>query len=394
MEDVGGEQGPVTEPIENACFEELARAVRHGISDIIREWESEVGRILPKAHTLTFVQLRNHIPQALERLADAFGSTHQSVTRDLLTESIDHGVSRLDQGYEVYELLIEYQILRHVAIGQIEKTMNRRMTQAEDIAFSTGLDSILHQGVVTFVKQLQVQLRSAVEAEAKFLSFISHDLRNQLNNTMYRLHFATRDLKKNPAFSEVAAVVATTQQRMAETVAGMERVLQAERIRRHPEPRCEEIGLREFTLNLTEPFRLEAEMKGLQIVVDVSPDLVLHSDREWLAPVLQNLISNAVKYSGEGAVVVSASRRQEGNGSVCELAVSDQGPGIAPEMRKRIFEAFRRGTTHGKEGIGLGLAIAFQAAQLLGADLTLDSEPGRGSTFRLVFRDRPNSNAA
>ena len=67
------------------------------------------------------------------------------------------------------------------------------------------------------------------------------------------------------------------------------------------------------------------------------------------------------------------------------LSVSDEGPGIAPEHRGRLFEAYVRGETHGQAGVGLGLAIAFQAARLLGATLALESTAGVGSTFRLTI---------
>ena len=67
------------------------------------------------------------------------------------------------------------------------------------------------------------------------------------------------------------------------------------------------------------------------------------------------------------------------------LSVSDEGPGIAPEHLRNIFEAFRRGEMHGQSGVGLGLAIASRAAKLLGAELTVESKLGVGSTFRLAF---------
>ena len=65
--------------------------------------------------------------------------------------------------------------------------------------------------------------------------------------------------------------------------------------------------------------------------------------------------------------------------------VSDDGYGIAPEKIGHIFEAFKRGEIHGQEGLGLGLAIASQAATLLGAHLTVESKPGVGTSFRLTL---------
>ena len=80
---------------------------------------------------------------------------------------------------------------------------------------------------------------------------------------------------------------------------------------------------------------------------------------------------------------VDVEKRGKGNTTRWVLSVSDEGPGIAPEQLQIIFKAFRRGEAHGQEGVGLGLAIASEAAKLLDAELTVKSEVGRGSVFRL-----------
>ena len=104
------------------------------------------------------------------------------------------------------------------------------------------------------------------------------------------------------------------------------------------------------------------------------------SDRELLALILQNLISNAVKYSPSGEVAVTANLNEDGG---CTVTVSDQGPGIAPDRLSDLFSEFTRGETHGQPGVGLGLSIARQAAGYLGAKLWAESVPGAGSKFHV-----------
>jgi signal transduction histidine kinase len=108
---------------------------------------------------------------------------------------------------------------------------------------------------------------------------------------------------------------------------------------------------------------------------------VVASDGELLSLVLQNLVGNGVKYSSGGTVRIGSDGAAEEGRPV--IWVSDQGPGIAPEKIGHIFEAFKRGEVHGQRGVGLGLSIASQAAKHLGAELTVDSQLGIGSTFRL-----------
>ena len=111
--------------------------------------------------------------------------------------------------------------------------------------------------------------------------------------------------------------------------------------------------------------------------------LLVRSDPLLLQRVLQNLVSNAVRYTDDGGVVVGVRKR----GAHCFIDVVDTGCGISEGERETIFEEFYRGTaaadgTH--TGLGLGLAIVQRTVQALGASLDLMSVPGHGSTFRLI----------
>jgi signal transduction histidine kinase len=98
--------------------------------------------------------------------------------------------------------------------------------------------------------------------------------------------------------------------------------------------------------------------------------------------VVQNLLDNAVKFTDRGQVRLWVERW----GETWHLLISDQGPGVPPELLKVLSQPFRRGDTGGRPGMGLGLAIAFRAAQMLGAELSVDPPSKEaGATFRLVL---------
>ncbi len=106
-------------------------------------------------------------------------------------------------------------------------------------------------------------------------------------------------------------------------------------------------------------------------------------DPTRLSQVVQNLVDNAVKFSYRGAVVEIKAALE---GAQVVLSVSDTGPGIAPEEQEAVFREFYRGRgehAQPRTGAGLGLAISRRVARLMGGDVTLASEPGRGSTFYL-----------
>ncbi|HEY0479988.1 MAG TPA: HAMP domain-containing sensor histidine kinase [Kofleriaceae bacterium] len=136
--------------------------------------------------------------------------------------------------------------------------------------------------------------------------------------------------------------------------------------------------------------------KNLSLDVDIAPDLPsVESDERWLAHVLVNLVSNAVKFTPEGGRVRVRALTRPG---VVALEVVDTGIGIAPEDREAIFEPFRqaeRGDAKGYGGVGLGLALVARLIDLLGADVELESVVGKGSTFRVLvprmWRGRPTT---
>jgi CheY-like chemotaxis protein len=111
----------------------------------------------------------------------------------------------------------------------------------------------------------------------------------------------------------------------------------------------------------------------------VPTSAIVHTDRRHLRRILQNLISNAIKYTATGGVVVGVRRAGE---NVC-VVVADTGPGIEPEHREVIFKEFHRldATATRVQGLGLGLSIVDRIARMLGAPISLRSRVGHGSAF-------------
>jgi signal transduction histidine kinase/CheY-like chemotaxis protein len=129
---------------------------------------------------------------------------------------------------------------------------------------------------------------------------------------------------------------------------------------------------------LTDEFAPIAARKGLRLDI-LHCDLTVSSDPTYLRRILQNLISNAIRYTSSGRVLVGP-RRVKGH---VRIEVHDTGPGIAADQQQSIFREFHRiqGSASASEGMGLGLAIVERACGLLGHRLALHSEPGRGTCF-------------
>ena len=122
----------------------------------------------------------------------------------------------------------------------------------------------------------------------------------------------------------------------------------------------------------------------VSLIFESLPSLpLLHTDESKVAQILRNFISNALKFTERGEVRVAA---REGPGDSIEFSVSDTGIGIAPDQRERVFEEFAQidnPLQHRVKGTGLGLPLSRRLARLLGGDIRLESEVGRGSVFTL-----------
>ncbi|MCH9806130.1 MAG: hybrid sensor histidine kinase/response regulator [Alphaproteobacteria bacterium] len=145
----------------------------------------------------------------------------------------------------------------------------------------------------------------------------------------------------------------------------------------------EPVSMRELFENLSVDFTPIAAQKGLELKI-VATNLWVKSDRRLLRRVVQNFVSNAVKYTRSGKIVLGARR----HGESISIEIHDTGPGIPDDKRSVIFQEFQRldgaGSTAG--GLGLGLSIVKRICKLLDHPITLTSKPGQGSNFSISVK--------
>jgi len=331
--------------------------------------------------SLTAKQVRDSIPTVLEKISAALESGPAQDTFVLAELGIAHGVVGFGQNYHIEELLIEYRLLRRVIFDELQDAAGANLTFLDAMPVDMGIDAALQQGVTAFVHHLTEQLKASA-AERNYLSYLSHDLRNNLNSATLMLDMLAENFQAIPQFSQEAQDIRQLRNSIFQTVAGMDRLLQAQRLRRHETAlKLSPVDLHRLVQDLFPHFVTRATMKGLTLENAVPLGASAHSDRELLMLVLQNLIGNAVKFSSKGTVRIAAAEDELG----WKVSVSDEGPGIAPDKLDAIFKAFTRGETHGQSGVGLGLTIASNAARILGSQLTVESKLGQGSIFSFIL---------
>ncbi|MEM8868221.1 MAG: ATP-binding protein [Verrucomicrobiota bacterium] len=156
------------------------------------------------------------------------------------------------------------------------------------------------------------------------------------------------------------------------------------------------VHLEELVHEVTSVFKLNAIENGVEIELEVAKEFMerrIYSDRTRLYQVLNNLISNAVKFTQEGEIRVRVWSEDHGEkeGDRIYMSVSDTGVGIPEDKQEDVFLAFTQAdssTTRKYGGTGLGLAICKRIVEILGGEITVDSRSGGGTTFTLFIRDK------
>ncbi|PQA46750.1 PAS domain-containing hybrid sensor histidine kinase/response regulator [Amnimonas aquatica] len=249
----------------------------------------------------------------------------------------------------------------------------------ERVALRTAeLETALHAQ-----EQAKQQAEQANQSKTRFLAAASHDLLQPMNAA--RLFSSA--LSQHP---ELVPDAATLAHQLDSSLRGAEELLSAlldiSRLDAGAlNPNHEAICLSDLVRELVEQVRPVAAKRQLALRVRLPKDGAwVCSDRQWLRRILQNLLSNALRYTREGGVLIGIRRSGDG----WRVDVRDTGPGIPVGKQAQIFEEFQRGgeaSPWGEKGMGLGLAIVDRMVRLLGHHIRVRSMPGHGACFTLMM---------
>ncbi|RME92488.1 MAG: response regulator [Verrucomicrobia bacterium] len=279
-------------------------------------------------------------------------------------------------------------------LGLDECSTPRRWSELEKESLGTVAsmlgNAIERQQILEELERAREEAVAANQAKSQFLANMSHEIRTPITGVigMLQLLENTSLSARQARYVSQALRSADTLLRVVGEVLDFSRI-EAGRIELAREP----FHLGEMLRSVVRLFAVRAEQKGLELVLRTDPRLPMHviGDEHRLKQVLLNLLGNAVKFTEMGRVVVSCRLESPASQSPATLRfeVEDTGPGIRPEMLKRLFEPFTQGDSsmarrHG--GTGLGLAIASSLCRLMGGRLEVQSQPGRGARFGFTLR--------
>ncbi|WP_298398028.1 ATP-binding protein [Sphingobium sp.] len=239
---------------------------------------------------------------------------------------------------------------------------------------------IAHDVTGAELQRAKEAAEAANAAKSRYLVSVSHEIRSPLNSIYGYAQLMERGHEIAPV--EAAKVIHRSAEHLTNLVEGLMDISQVEsgvlRIS------SETVRLSPFVDQIANMFRPQAQAKGIEFLYERPeklPDFV-RTDQKRLRQILINLLSNAIKFTRSGSVTFRVAYRSQ----MATFDIIDTGIGIAPDDLKRIFDPFERGSNpdaQRQKGIGLGLAITQALAQILGGDLSVVSQPDRGTQFTM-----------
>jgi len=233
------------------------------------------------------------------------------------------------------------------------------------------------------LREVSEVAKSASQMKSRFLATASHDLRQPLQALQLLNASLNAALERKLSKADLIAITLRQKHAIDTMTELLNALLDISKLESGTvQVKAEDVHMPLLIDELREQLESVAQTKQLSLLCSCA-DINVHSDRVLLRQLIQNLIANAIKYTDVGQVTVSVSTG--GDGAVVKIA--DTGVGIPRDQVAKIFDAYYQSPSArpDRPGVGLGLAIVKQIAELLGYAIAVESQPGRGTTFRITI---------
>ncbi len=362
-------------------LEQLALLIIQQRDTLLSRWRFQLQQ-MDSAKKLDPPALNDHIPDLLQELAIAFRlRAGEHIADAHIGTPPEHGRQRLKDGFEIEEVVGEYNILR----GCIHDLAveNQLVLQGRPFhILNRVLDDAIGAAVRTYAAQRALDVQQRRE---EYLAFVAHDLRTPLN----AISLATRVLELTVSDQSKAAQtnqMLKTLHRNVQHLAGLVSKVLDENTNLQSEAGISlerrELDLWPLVEALIHDLRPVAGTDSTRLINQVPEDLTVYADASLLRRVFQNLIANAILYTPQGEVSIGA--RLVTEHQCVECRVSDSGAGIPSDKIDKVFDKYE-GDDKNSAGMGLGLAIFKTFIEAHGGSVSVDSVFGKGSTFRFTL---------
>jgi two-component system, OmpR family, phosphate regulon sensor histidine kinase PhoR len=369
-----------------ATLNTLGELIHEMQDTLLTRWREQV-RKLPSAQHLDTPTLNDHIPDLIQELADTLRSRTEQPVDELLLDGSppEHGRQRLSDGFDIEEVVAEYNILRR-CIHELADQQSVAIQGTSLHVVNGVLDEAIGLAVQTYATQRALEVQKHRE---EHLAFIVHDLRTPLNAIAISASVLELTLPEQAKGADTNQIINTLQRNIRHLKELIGRVLK-ENTSDSPDSAaklvCRTIDLWPLVEAVSEDLKPIAATASAEIVNTVPGDLTVYADAGLLVRVFHNLIANALTYTPRGEVIVEAHQCDQ-DGSV-ECFVNDNGSGIPPAMLPKVFDKYETDSQR-DDSHGLGLAIVRELVEAHGGTVSVESEEGVGSKFRFTLPAQP-----
>jgi two-component system phosphate regulon sensor histidine kinase PhoR len=369
----------------------LAALIREKRGDLLAHWRQKVTE-LPSARQLDVPALNDHIPKLLDELAAALQSeADQTIEQALVKGSPPaHGLQRFQAGFDIEEVVAEYNILRGCIHDLAEK--NGLSLQGRPFhILNRVLDEAIGLAVQTYATQQALEVQRRRE---EHLAFVAHDLRTPVNAISLAAGVLGSALRERSASAEAEQMLKILERNVQNVRRLIEGIIKENtdlgtdggvKLERR------EFDLWPFVEVVVQDLRPVAAPGSTELINEVPHHLAVYADAGLLRRVLQNLIANAIKFTPRGTVRIGARELEEEGAAECW--VSDNGAGIPADRLEKVFDELET-DSRDKGGFGLGLAIVKTFVEAHGGKVSVESKPGLGTTFRFTLLGKGDAHNA
>lgn len=284
-------------------------------------------------------------------------------------------------------LQIIWPLWPYYALGCLLGTCFLHIFLVEDERSDLRRAAIEHEQTVKHMAELKKALeraRAAEKSKSLFFSIVSHDIRTPLNAILGYAELLQNEIESKSERNEALKAIRTSGTTLLQLVNDVLDLAKMDAGKM--QLRLEPLQLSQLMDDVLSSFRMAAKNKGIELVNRMADMPTLLLDEHRFRQILFNLVGNAVKFTERGSVTVAASY----NGTNLEVSVSDTGCGIPPDILPRILDPFVQvqEAQHSADraiGTGLGLAICRSLVEIMGGELLVESELGKGSMFRVCI---------
>jgi signal transduction histidine kinase len=369
-------------------LDQLAALIRRDRDALLTQWRQQVKQ-LPSAKQLDLPALNDHIPDLLNEIAAALQSGSRATIPEALAEGSPpaHGFQRLQEGFDIEEVVAEYNILRG-CIHDLAEANGLSLQGGPFHIMNRVLDQAIGQALQTYATEQALEVQRRRE---EYLAFVAHDLRTPLNAISLATRILEVNFKERIDRAETAQMLKSLGRNVQHLQKLVEKIIEENtnlRTESGVKLVCRNFDLWPLVEALIHDLHPVAGTGSTKLVNKVPHHLVVYADASLLRRVFQNLIANAIRFTPRGKVLIEArDLREEG---VIECKVSDNGAGFPPERLEKVFDELENDSQN-EGGLGLGLAIVKTFIEAHRGKVTVESKQGVGSTFQFTLPREANA---